>query len=258
MGDVKNTLVVSVVSHGHGEMVQKLLYQLAALEESGLLRVVLTQNIKESLPDAPASGWPFIFEVRSNSTPKGFSANHNAALIGAEEDFLCLMNPDVDLLQNNPFPPLMRVLERPGVGLAYPLQIDDQGSLQDSEREVPTIFSLYQRYFCSRVESRPEWVNAAFWIVKREAWLRLCGLDARFFMYCEDVDFCLRLRLKGWKLARSNTVVRHQAHRDSHRKLKYTFWHVCALVRLWSRPVFWRAKWKINQLSVDELIVQDK
>lgn len=258
MDHLKNTIVVSVVSHGHGEMIQKLLYQLAALEEKSLLRVVLTQNIKESLPDTPNSGWPFILEVKNNSVPKGFSANHNAALIGADEDFFCLINPDIDLLQNNPFPQLIFVLQSHAAGLAYPLQIDDQGSLQDSEREIPTIFSLYRRYICSRIESRPEWVNAAFWLVKREAWLQLSGLDARFFMYCEDVDFCLRLRLKGWKLARSNTVVRHQAHRDSHRKLKYTFWHVCALARLWISPVFWRAKWKISQLSVDELIIKDK
>jgi GT2 family glycosyltransferase len=34
--------------------------------------------------------------------------------------------------------------------------------------------------------------------VRRDAWDAMGGFDERYFMYCEDVDLCLRLRLAGW------------------------------------------------------------
>ncbi|MEB3220447.1 MAG: glycosyltransferase [Candidatus Sericytochromatia bacterium] len=39
--------------------------------------------------------------------------------------------------------------------------------------------------------------TACAWLVTRAAWERLAGLDARFFLYHEDVDACLRARAAG-------------------------------------------------------------
>ena len=55
-------IALSVVSHGHGAMVQHLLGSLAqqASEGAGVSRVVLTLNLPEPEPLAPACGWPFV------------------------------------------------------------------------------------------------------------------------------------------------------------------------------------------------------
>jgi GT2 family glycosyltransferase len=44
-------------------------------------------------------------------------------------------------------------------------------------------------------------LSGACLAIPRETWLRLGGFPAQFFMYCEDVDLSLRLRLCGGKLA---------------------------------------------------------
>lgn len=253
-------IVLSVVSHGHGAMVLHLLQELAACGAGGpggVARVVLTQNLPEPAPAAPAGGWPFVLELRRNARPQGFSANHNAALARASEPYLCVLNPDVHLQDGNPFPALLRALAHPGAGLAYPRQVDADGTVQDSEREVPTPWSLLRRYLVGRSESRAEWVNAAFWLVRREAWLQVGGLDAGYFMYCEDVDFCLRLRLAGWRLARAAARVRHTGQRDSHRRLRHGLWHIRALLRLWRTPTFWRARPMLQRMTAAELILCD-
>lgn len=249
------SIVLSVVSHGHGPMVQALLNALAQLEHDGqgVERVVLTLNLPEPEPQAPPGGWPFVLQVRQNAAPKGFSANHNAALAGATEAFVCVLNPDVELSRGNPFPALLDAAQRPGVGLAYPVQVDEAGVVQGSEREVPTPWSLLLRYGVRRRETRPEWVNGAMWLLPQAAWQGIGGLDAAYFMYCEDVDLCLRLRLTGWTLARADAVIVHAGQRASHRRWRHTLWHIRSLLRLWTSAVFWRSRALLRRLPTAAL-----
>lgn len=237
-------IALSVVSHGHGTMVQQLLDALAVhgAGGAGVSRVVLTLNLPEPAPVAPAGGWPFVLELRHNTVPQGFSANHNAALAGAAEPMVCVLNPDVDLRGGNPFPALVRALQRQGVGLAYPMQVDEHGQLQDSERELPTPWSLLRRYAVKRRETRAEWVNGAMWLLPTAVWQGIGGLNTAYFMYCEDVELCLRLRLAGWTLARADCVVGHAGQRASHRRARHALWHIRSLLRLWASAVFWRAR----------------
>src|SRR3990167_8607393 len=99
-------LVVSIVSHGHGPLVQDMLLQLARWSASSITKVVLVQNIPEPVPAAPSEGWPFDLKMIANETPHGFGANHNRALRDVIEDFVCVLNPDVALVGRDPFPEL--------------------------------------------------------------------------------------------------------------------------------------------------------
>jgi GT2 family glycosyltransferase len=46
----------------------------------------------------------------------------------------------------------------------------------------------------------PRWFTAACVLVRAEAWHAVGGFDDGYFMYFEDVDFCVRLEQKGWRL----------------------------------------------------------
>ncbi len=197
-------LVVSVVSHGHASCVQALLWDLAGLKGRSVSWVVLTQNIPEPEPAASDGGWPFVLEVSRNTAPLGFGANHNRALSGASEAFVCVLNPDVSLLPDtDPLAVLLTLASVSGVGCAYPQQVNAQGVVQDSERQLPTPLALWRRRVLAQREQRVDWVNAACMVLPVSVWQALGGFNEAYFMYCEDVDLCLRLRQAGWALARA-------------------------------------------------------
>jgi len=223
-------------------MVQALLLQLARVSAASISRVVLTQNLPEPAPVPPAGGWPFELLRVVNEVPLGFGANHNRALAHATEAFVCVLNPDVALLDgSDPFQALMTACGAPDIGGAYPVQIDAAGRVQASEREVPSPGALLRRRLLGRQEVRVDWVNAACLVLPSAVWQALNGFDERYFMYCEDVDLCLRLRLHGLHLARAPVQVLHAGQRASSRSLKHLGWHLRSLWRLWHSPVYHQA-----------------
>lgn len=235
-------MVVSVVSHGHGPQVHALLLDLARWSVGTVRRVVLTQNLPEPPPQAPEGGWPFVLECRTNGVPAGFGTNHNRALAHATEPLVCLLNPDVDLAGADPFAALALAALAPAVGAVYPEQVDALGRCQDSERELPTPLALWRRRVCGATEQRVEWVNAACLVIPTPVWQRLGGFDEGYFLYCEDVDLCLRLRLAQLALVRGPARIVHVGQRDSHRRWRHLVWHVRSLWRLWRSPVFAQAR----------------
>lgn len=231
------------MSHGHGALVQQLLHSLAARSAGAVARVVLTLNLPEAEPAAPAGGWPFALDIVRNAQPLGFGENHNRALASAPEAFVCVLNPDVQLCAGaEPLGALVQAAAQPGVGCAYPVQLDGAGRLQDSERELPTPLALWRRRVLRRPEAGVDWVNAACLVLPQPVWQALGGFDTSYFMYCEDVDLCLRIRLTGLALVRAPVQVVHAGQRASHRRWLHLQWHVRSLLRLWRSPVYRQAR----------------
>ncbi|WP_333705998.1 glycosyl transferase [Ottowia beijingensis] len=243
-------ITASLVSHGHADEVAALLAQMAALGGLRPRRVILTLNLPApALASAVrARDWPFALELVVNDVPVGFGTNHNRAfardrVLGGSDAF-AVINPDIRLL-GNPFIPMVEVFRsRPAAGCVYPRQIDRHGRQQDSERLLPTLRRLLRRHVGGRRHevadgARPDWVNAAFLLLRRQAYAEVQGFDERYHMYCEDVDLCLRLQLRGWQLLRADAaVVEHRAERASHRLLSHLGWHLRSLARLWRSSAY--------------------
>lgn len=219
-------------------MVVRLLAQL--LGSKAISHVVVTHNLSAEPVPAPVTGWPFQFTELFNVLPAGFSANHNRAFSHCDSEFFCVLNPDVELHDAAIWERLLEQARLPGVGCTYPVLLNADGTRQENEREAASPLALIRRHLLKLPQRRVDWVSGAFWLVCAEAWRDLGGLDEHYYLYCEDTDFCLRLQLAGWRLARADASAIHDAGWGSRSLGEHLVWHVRSLLRLWVQPVLLR------------------
>ena len=241
------TVTVSIVSHEHDLLIAKLMAQLCDVHSGLIAHVVLTHNLRAEPVPTPANGWPFKLTQVFNETPAGFGTNHNRAFELCRSQFFCVLNPDIELCDASVWPRLLHSMSDPDVGCAYPSLLNSDGTQQENEREVVTPFALVRRHLLKSPQRRADWASAAFWMVSARAWRSLGGFDEGYYMYCEDVDFCLRLRMAGWKLVRADTTAIHDAGWSSRRISAYLAWHLSSLIRLWLQPTLRRyLSWRVH------------
>lgn len=229
---------LSIVSHAQSQLIAPLLDDLRRLALPDI-EVLITVNLPED--EAPFQDLPFPSRIIRNATPKGFGANHNEAFAHSCGSFFIVVNPDIRLPTLN-LDQLMAVLNDPAVGAVAPVVLNGSGDIEDSVRRFPTIPILLRRsllkqrtpdYQWDQDPIVVDWTAGMFVVFRREAFKAVQGFDhGRFFMYFEDVDICLRMKRKGWRVTLQPKVsVVHLAQRASHRSLKHLRWHLTSAFR---------------------------
>ena len=67
------------------------------------------------------------------------------------------------------------------------------------EERQPTAVARAEAHQRTDLNDVP-WLSAACLCLQRRAFEEVQGFDEGFFLYFEDADLCLRLRLRGWSL----------------------------------------------------------
>ncbi len=157
----------------------------------------------------------------------GFAAATNLALRGSGARYALLLNPDAALVGDA----LVRLVEfmdsNSHVAAVGPRLVYPDGRRQHAAFRFPgliqillDLFPVHWRLLESRLNGRYRPSNTphpidhplgACMLVRREALDQVGLLDEDFFMYCEEVDWCLRARRQGWDIYHlpQATVVHH-------------------------------------------------
>ena len=166
------------------------------------------------------NGWESWSELAVAPRNGGFAAGNNVAIAPAlaspsPPDLVWLLNPDT-IVRPGALRELIGFLgRRPDVGLAGSrLEEPDATPLQSAFR-FPTVLGelegglrlgpvsrLLERHVSappvSDHECRVDWVAGASLMVRREVFEAIGLLDEGYFMYFEEVDFCLKAARAGW------------------------------------------------------------
>lgn len=241
---------ISVVSHGHGPMLCRLLDD---LKQTICLpiEIIITFNILEDesfldrFTDLP-------IRIIRNARPKGFGANHNYAFKFCQSPFFLVLNPDIrgDFHALNE---LLAIGESPEVGVCAPLILSSHGETQDSARFFPNLKRLIWRklhhkhsldyLITTDTASKTisvDWLAGMFLLFKKSAYEAIHGFDERYFLYVEDIDIAWRLKQIGYQAVLvTNVAMIHDAQHASRKKLRYFVWHLSGMLRFLLRKNGW-------------------
>jgi GT2 family glycosyltransferase len=162
-------------------------------------------------------------QIIKNPVNVGFAAACNSGARVASARFLLFLNPDCFFKPGTLTRLLgaMRVDER--VGMAGCLLTNLDGTEQaGGRRAVPTPWRSFVRafglvrfsgrwprlFFDFHLHKQPlpdhaievEAISGACMMVRREAMKDVGEWDEGYFLHCEDLDWCMRFRQKGWKI----------------------------------------------------------
>lgn len=160
-----------------------------------------------------------ILENRANL---GFSRANNIAIEHATGNYLLFLNPDC-VIRPDTLERMREVMEEtPSAGMSGCMIRNIDGSEQAGcRRNVPTpwrtmvrvfrlsrIFSNHPRFRSFVLVGQPlpgkpvemEAISGAFMFVRRSAMERVGLLDEKYFLHCEDLDWCMRFRQAGYAI----------------------------------------------------------
>lgn len=213
---------VVIVNFNAGELLADCLH--AVLPQAR--EVVLVDNASE--PDgfeavvAAFATHPRLRVIRS-PVNVGFAAGSNLGIAAATEPRVLLLNPDC-VVAPGAVRQLCDTLDRdPRAALVGGLLTDASGREQGGgRRAVPTPWRSFVRAFgLSRFSHRwpklfddfhlhrqplpsapipVEAISGACALVSRDALRDIGPLDDSFFLHCEDLDYCMRARSRGWTI----------------------------------------------------------
>lgn len=159
----------------------------------------------------------------------GFSAGNNLGIRAVRARGYLLLNSDATL-RPGALERLWQALEeQPDVGLVSPRLLSPDGSTQANcfRRHTPVselllaartgpVQHLLQRWAVAEPPPlQPEWTSFAAVLIRREVVEQIGLLDEGFFMYYEDVDYCLRARAAGWRVLHEPAAVAVHLHAAS-------------------------------------------
>jgi len=192
----------------------------------------------------------------------GFAYGNNLALREARGAAVMLLNPDTEVPHGAFAALLARLTADPRVGVVGPKLLRPDGSMHlASRRSFPTpSVAFYRLSGLSRVfPANPRFgrynltyvdpdvaldvdsVCGACMLVRREVIERIGLLDERFFMYGEDLDWCLRARQAGWTVRyEPSIVVLHQHGAASRQRALRTNFHFFRAMDLFYRKHYVR------------------
>lgn len=169
----------------------------------------------------------------------GFGVANNCAIELAQGRYLVLLNSDA-FFHSGALACAIAHMEADaaaGVGGARLVGLD--GAWQPAARRFPSFLrdafvltGLASRFPRSRFFSAAErtwadpaapadvdWVTGAFMILRREALVASGLFDPAFFLYCEEVDLCRRVKDAGYRVRYWPNIVVTHVHGESSRKV---------------------------------------
>jgi GT2 family glycosyltransferase len=215
-------LSIITVAHGAKEHLARCIKSVidASPLDGEYQHIVVDNSSPDGAAEMVEEEFPEVILLK-NSENIGFARAANQGLSRATGELMLLLNPDC-ILPSNAVEELVGFLNsRPNVGAASPMLVTPTGIPQISYARFPRLFahllglsplgwilpawmkdcgfSGVPPTLEERVPRPADAPAGSCLLVRREAYEEAGGLDERFFMYYEDIEWALRMARVGWE-----------------------------------------------------------
>lgn len=251
---------VIIISHNHGEYLKKCLSFLIKNTKSLKTEIFLIINNsfdKKSIKEGKRYSK---IKLIINKKPKGLSANLNQGIKQSKGDYILILNPDTIIIDKAIEKLINFMKKNPKVGITGPKLIFPNGKLQLSTRRFPNwkIFLLRRtplRIFfnnskiikhhlgadLNHSKAQPvDWLLGACLMIRRKVIKDIGCFDEKYYLYCEDIDYCFRAWKKGWEVwyvPDSVIIHHHLAISDKNFFSVYNWYHFRSILRYFFKNI---------------------
>lgn len=212
-------VTVIIVSYNTRELTIRAMETLFENAGDVAMRVVVWDNAShDGSADAIAARFPDVALIRSEENV-GFAKANNVIAASADTEWLLLLNPDTETHERAVENILAFGKAHPKAGIVGGRTVFPDGSLNIASCwNTMTVWSLLcsatglARVFVNSPIFNPEGIGGwkrdsvrhvdvvvgCFLLIRTELWQRLGGFNARYFMYGEEHDLCLRAAALGY------------------------------------------------------------
>jgi GT2 family glycosyltransferase len=231
--DVTGVSII-IVSYNTMHLLRDCLNSIAQSEACACERIVVDNGSNDGSADMVEREFPGVLIIR-NAQNVGFAKANNQGISAANGKYFLLLNSDT-IVRSGAIAAMSKFLDREAAagGVACRL-LNGDGTIQPSISNRPgPVFLLFRQlglarlvtsdrsrrwlasslglllgrtvrtyltpYVADRAPVEVECISAACLMLRKAAVDQVGALDEQFFMYLEDMDYCLRLKQAGWKL----------------------------------------------------------
>ena len=205
-------LTVSIVNYNAGDFLIRCLKSVENSKGVLLCIYVVDNNSTDDSMQKAQKLFPKVNFI-SNRQNLGFGKAHNQVLNLLQSEYVLILNPDVELQEDDLSQMLKFMADNPEVGVATPEIILPDGKIDlTAHRGLPTPWAALKYYFLKddslyhlsdRDFSKPhevDSVSGAFLLTRKSVLDKVGYFDEEYFMYAEDLDLCYRIKEAGYKI----------------------------------------------------------
>ncbi|MCJ7792778.1 MAG: glycosyltransferase family 2 protein [Candidatus Marinimicrobia bacterium] len=208
MRKMSNVFIVILNFNGGKNIVECL----KSLKNEEVKLVVVDNNSSDNSVEVIRKNFPKVKIIRNNKN-LGFSQGNNAGILYALErnaDFIMLLNQDCVAKNNFLYFLLKNKSDVVGPAIEFKrgkkLYYDYGGRVnwligRTTHQESTVYLNNYQN--CNKLNldsGNVDFISGCAMMVKRSVFEKIGLLDEKFFLYFEDVDFCLRAKKVGFRI----------------------------------------------------------
>jgi GT2 family glycosyltransferase len=263
-------LSIIIVSYNTKEVIRNCLssiYQNPSEQPSEI--IVVDNNSLDGSQDAIERQFPDVILIR-NSENVGFARANNQGIKISRGQYILILNPDTVLFPEALDRMIAFIEKNPDAGAITPkIWLDERKTLQSCILHPFTIENYIFAYSLGRAFLH-NWVLKKLWKKDIEIWLskdplevnciagtcimvrrevlKTAGLlDENFFMFFEDVDWCLRMKKAGWGLFLvPDAEIMHIAHQSPSDRISEI--HHNSQIYYLRKHYRWPAIWFLNKV----------